>query len=174
MESNWSVLVCWWMKRMPLYGEGTNGEQCYRQFITDVLGDLDYLIVDMPQVRWYSSYVDANGTCYRVQWSSPPGCTGRCKERLIAMFGRGAIECPPVIRAGEKPGYFTPTKLPVLYFWAFGWIWSAVPWPRKAFEKDSGLRVCTKRKRAFGASVVVRSVSMRNANIAAEKISETV
>src|SRR6185503_12052994 len=114
-------------------------------------------------------------------------------KKGIAMFGQAQMNVP-IIGLVENMSYFTPAELPDNKYYIFGKeggkrladeydipFLGQIPLVQSIREGgDAGVpammsddEVTKKAFRAF-ASDVVRSISMRNANMSSEKISETV
>ncbi|MBL7731436.1 MAG: P-loop NTPase, partial [Chitinophagaceae bacterium] len=111
----------------------------------------------------------------------------------IAMFGQAQLNVP-VIGLVENMSYFTPAELPENKYYIFGKdggkrladeydlpFLGQIPIVQSIREGgDQGVPVMmsddeiTKKAFASFAAQVVRSIAMRNANISAEKIAETV
>lgn len=175
---------------------GPMASSAIRQFITDVYwGDLDYLIVDMPPGTGdiHLTLMQTVPVTGAVIVTTPQDVALADAKKGIAMFGQAQLNVP-VIGLVENMSYFTPAELPDNKYYIFGKdggkrladeydlpFLGQIPIVQSIREGgDSGVPVMmgddAVTKKAFEefASVVVRSVSMRNANMAAEKISETV
>jgi ATP-binding protein involved in chromosome partitioning len=167
-----------------------------RQFITDVYwGDLDYLIVDMPPGTGdiHLTLMQTVPVTGAVIVTTPQDVALADAKKGIAMFGQAQMNVP-IIGLVENMSYFTPAELPANKYYIFGKdggkrladeydlpFLGQIPLVQGIREGgDIGVPVMMSddniTKKAFGefAAHVVRSVSMRNANIKSEKIAEVV
>ncbi len=175
---------------------GPMASSAIRQFVTDVYWDeLDYLIVDMPPGTGdihltLMQIVQVTGA---VIVTTPQEVALADAKKGIAMFGQAQMNVP-VIGLVENMSYFTPAELPDNKYYIFGKdggkrladeydipFLGQIPLVQSIREGgDAGVPVMmgddeiTKKAFREFADHVIRSVSMRNANISAEKISETV
>lgn len=175
---------------------GPMASSAIRQFITDVYwGELDYLVVDMPPGTGdiHLTLMQTVPVTGAVIVTTPQDVALADAKKGIAMFGQAQMNVP-VIGLVENMSYFTPAELPDNKYYIFGKdggkrladeydlpFLGQIPIVQSIREGgDTGVPVMmgddAVTKKAFEefASVVVRSVSMRNANIGAQKISETV
>ncbi|TMI74475.1 MAG: Mrp/NBP35 family ATP-binding protein [Bacteroidetes bacterium] len=169
---------------------GPMASSAIRQFITDVYwGDLDYLIVDMPPGTGdiHLTLMQTVPVTGAVIVTTPQDVALADAKKGIAMFGQAQMNVPII-------GYFTPAELPANKYYIFGKdggkrladeydlpFLGQIPLVQGIREGgDIGVPIMMSddniTKRAFEefAAHVVRSVSMRNANIKSEKIAEVV
>jgi ATP-binding protein involved in chromosome partitioning len=167
-----------------------------RQFVTDVYWDeLDYLVVDMPPGTGdiHLTLIQTVPVTGAVIVTTPQDVALADAKKGIAMFGQAQMNIP-IIGLVENMSYFTPQELPENKYYIFGKdggkrladeydipFLGQIPLVQSIREGgDEGVPVMVSddavTKKAFQefASVVVRSIAMRNANIKAEKIAETV
>ena len=179
---------------------GPMASSAIRQFVTDVYwGELDYLVVDMPPGTGdihltLMQTVPVTGT---VIVTTPQDVALADAKKGIAMFGQAQLNVP-VIGLVENMSYFIPptggTELPGNKYYIFGKdggkrladeydlpFLGQIPLVQSIREGgDLGIPIMMSddvvTKKAFEefAAYVVRSISMRNANIPGEKIAETV
>ena len=175
---------------------GPMASSAIRQFVTDVYWDeLDYLVVDMPPGTGdihltLMQTVPVTGT---VIVTTPQDVALADAKKGIAMFGQAQLNVP-VIGLVENMSYFTPAELPGHKYYIFGKeggrrladeydlpFLGQIPLVqsiREGGDKGAPIRVSDDEitKKAFEefANHVVRSVSMRNANMSTEKLVETV
>jgi ATP-binding protein involved in chromosome partitioning len=175
---------------------GPMASSAIRQFITDVYWDeLDYLIVDMPPGTGdiHLTLMQTVPVTGAVIVTTPQDVALADAKKGIAMFGQAQMNVP-VIGLVENMSYFTPAELPENKYFIFGKdggkrladeydipFLGQIPLVQSIREGgDAGVPVMmgdddiTKKAFREFADYVVRSVAMRNANISAEKISETV
>lgn len=175
---------------------GPMASSAIRQFITDVYWDeLDYLVVDMPPGTGdiHLTLMQTVPVTGAVIVTTPQDVALADAKKAIAMFGQAQMNVP-VIGLVENMSYFTPMELPDNRYYIFGKdggkrladeydipFLGQIPLVQSIREGgDEGIPVMVSddaiTKNAFQefASVVVRSIAMRNANIKAEKIAETV
>jgi ATP-binding protein involved in chromosome partitioning len=175
---------------------GPMASSAIRQFITDVYWDeLDYLIVDMPPGTGdiHLTLMQTVPVTGAVIVTTPQDVALADAKKGIAMFGQAQMNVP-VIGLVENMSYFTPAELPENKYFIFGKdggkrladeydipFLGQIPLVQSIREGgDLGVPVMigddeiTKKSFREFADYVVRSVAMRNANISAEKISETV
>lgn len=175
---------------------GPMASSAIRQFVTDVFwGELDYLVVDMPPGTGdiHLTLMQTVPVTGAVIVTTPQDVALADAKKGIAMFGQAQLNVP-VIGLVENMSYFTPAELPDNKYYIFGKdggkrladeydipFLGQIPLVQSIREGgDQGVPVMmgddTITKKAFEgfAAHVVRSISMRNANISAEKIAETV
>jgi len=175
---------------------GPMASSAIRQFVTDVYWDeLDYLVVDMPPGTGdiHLTLMQTVPVTGAVIVTTPQDVALADAKKGIAMFGQAQMNVP-VIGLVEDMSYFISAELPGNKYYIFG----KDGGKRLAGEYDfpflgkislvqsireggdSGVPVMmgdddiTKKAFREFADYVVRSVAMRNANMSAEKISETV
>lgn len=179
---------------------GPMASSAIRQFVTDVYwGELDYLVIDMPPGTGdihltLMQTVPVTGT---VIVTTPQDVALADARKGIAMFGQAQLNVP-VIGLVENMSYFIPpgggTELPDHKYYIFGKeggkrlaieydlpFLGEIPLVQSIREGgDAGVPIMISdeevTKKAFEefAGHVARSVSMRNANLSAEKVAETV
>jgi len=175
---------------------GPMASSAIRQFVTDVYwNELDYLVVDMPPGTGdihltLMQTVPVTGT---VIVTTPQDVALADAKKGIAMFGQAQLNVP-VIGLVENMSYFTPAELPGHKYYIFGKeggrrladeydlpFLGQIPLVqsiREGGDKGAPIMVSDDEitKKAFEefANHVVRSVSMRNANMSTEKLVETV
>ena len=175
---------------------GPMASSAIRQFVTDVYWDeLDYLVVDMPPGTGdiHLTLMQTVPVTGAVIVTTPQDVALADAKKGIAMFGQAQMNVP-IIGLVENMSYFTPAELPDNKYYIFGKdggkhladeydipFLGQIPLVQSIREGgDQGIPVMMSddavTKKAFEgfAAHVVRSISMRNANISAEKIAETV
>ena len=175
---------------------GPMASSAIRQFVTDVYwGELDYLVVDMPPGTGdiHFTLMQTVPVTGAVIVTTPQDVALADAKKGIAMFGQAQLNVP-VIGLVENMSYFTPAELPDNKYYIFGKdggkrladeydipFLGQIPLVQSIREGgDLGVPIMMSddliTKKAFQgfAAQVVRSIAMRNANISAEKIAETV
>ena len=175
---------------------GPMASSAIRQFVMDVYWDeLDYLVVDMPPGTGdiHLTLMQTVPVTGAVIVTTPQDVALADAKKGIAMFGQAQMNVP-IIGLVENMSYFTPAELPDNKYYIFGKdggkhladeydipFLGQIPLVQSIREGgDQGVPVMmsddTITKKAFEgfAAQVVRSISMRNANMSAEKIAETV
>jgi ATP-binding protein involved in chromosome partitioning len=179
---------------------GPMASSAIKQFVTDVYwGELDYLVVDMPPGTGdiHLTLMQTVPVTGAVIVTTPQDVALADAKKGIAMFGQAQMNVP-VIGLVENMSYFIPpgggTELPDNKYYIFGKdggkrladeydipFLGQIPIVQSIREGgDIGVPVMmgddmvTKKAFEGFASYVVRSIAMRNANISAEKIAETV
>lgn len=175
---------------------GPMASSAIRQFVTDVYWDeLDYLVVDMPPGTGdiHLTLMQTVPVTGAVIVTTPQDVALADAKKGIAMFGQAQMNVP-IIGLVENMSYFVPAELPENKYYIFGKeggkrladeydlpFLGQIPLVQSIREGgDQGVPVMvsddTVSRKAFEgfASYVVRSIAMRNANITAEKIAETV
>ena len=175
---------------------GPMASSALRQFVTDVYWDeLDYLVVDMPPGTGdiHLTLVQTVPVTGVVIVTTPQDVALADAKKGIAMFGQTQINVP-IIGLVENMSYFTPKELPENKYYIFGKeggkrladeydipFLGQIPLVQSIREGgDAGVPVMVSddiiSKKAFEnfAAHVVRSVAMRNANIASTKVVEMV
>jgi ATP-binding protein involved in chromosome partitioning len=175
---------------------GPMASSAIRQFVTDVFwGDLDYLIVDMPPGTGdiHLTLMQTVPVTGVVVVTTPQDVALADAKKGIAMFGQAQLNVP-VIGLVENMSYFTPEELPDHKYYIFGKdggrrladeydlpFLGQIPLVQSIREGgDAGVPAMMSNdaisKKAFEdfAGQVVRSVSMRNANMSKEQVAETV
>ncbi len=175
---------------------GPMASSAIRQFVTEVFWDeLDYLVVDMPPGTGdiHLTLVQTVPVTGVVIVTTPQDVALADAKKGIAMFGQSQVNVP-IIGLVENMSYFTPAELPENKYYIFGKeggrrlaeeydipFLGEIPLVQDIREGgDRGVPAMVGKeeisKKAFGefASAVVRSIAMRNANIAPTKIVELV
>ena len=175
---------------------GPMASSAIRQFVTDVFWDeLDYLVVDMPPGTGdiHLTLMQTVPVTGAVIVTTPQDVALADAKKGIAMFGQAQLNVP-IIGLVENMSYFTPAELPDNKYYIFGKdggkrladeydlpFLGQIPLVQSIREGgDQGVPIMMSddliTKKAFEgfAAHVVRSIAMRNANISAEKIAETV
>jgi ATP-binding protein involved in chromosome partitioning len=175
---------------------GPMASSAIKQFVTDVYWDeLDYLIVDMPPGTGdiHLTLMQTVPVTGVVVVTTPQDVALADAKKGIAMFGQAQLNVP-VIGLVENMSYFTPAELPDNKYYIFGKdggkrladeydlpFLGQIPLVQSIREGgDTGVPIMmsddTITKMAFEdfAGQVVRSVSMRNANLSKEKVAELV
>ena len=175
---------------------GPMASSAIRQFVTDVYWDeLDYLVIDMPPGTGdiHLTLVQTVPVTGAVIVTTPQDVALADAKKAIAMFGQAQINVP-IIGLVENMSYFTPAELPNNKYYIFGKeggkrladeydipLLGQIPFVQSIREGgDEGVPVMMSddeiSKKAFKevADNVARSISMRNANLSAEKVVEIV
>jgi ATP-binding protein involved in chromosome partitioning len=179
---------------------GPMASSAIKQFITDVYwGELDYLVVDMPPGTGdiHLTLMQTVPVTGAVIVTTPQDVALADAKKGIAMFGQAQMNVP-VLGLVENMSYFIPpgsgTELPDNKYYIFGKdggkrladeydipFLGQIPLVQSIREGgDIGVPVMmgddATSKKAFEefASHVVRSVSMRNANMTSEQVAEVV
>ena len=175
---------------------GPMASSAIRQFVTDVYWDeLDYLIIDMPPGTGdiHLTLVQTVPVTGAVIVTTPQDVALVDAKKAIAMFGQSQINVP-IIGLVENMSYFTPAELPDHKYYIFGKeggkrladeydipLLGQIPLVQSIREGgDEGVPVMISddevSKKAFieFAAHVVRSISMRNANIEQEKVASVI
>ena len=175
---------------------GPMASSAIKQFVTDVYWDeLDYLVVDMPPGTGdiHLTLMQTVPVTGAVIVTTPQDVALADAKKGIAMFGQAQLNVP-IIGLVENMSYFTPAELPDNKYYIFGKdggkrladeydipFLGQIPLVQSIREGgDQGVPVMigddaiTKKAFEGFAAHVVRSISMRNANISAEKIVEIV
>lgn len=173
---------------------GPMASSAIRQFVTDVYWDeLDYLVVDMPPGTGdiHLTLVQTVPVTGVVIVTTPQDVALADAKKGIAMFGQSQVNVP-IIGLVENMSYFTPAELPQNKYYIFGKeggrrlaeeydlpFLGQIPLVQSIREGgDLGVPIMMSddavTKKAFMdfASVAVRSIAMRNANMQATKVSE--
>ena len=175
---------------------GPMASSAIKQFVTDVFWDeLDYLVVDMPPGTGdiHLTLMQTVPVTGAVIVTTPQDVALADAKKGIAMFGQAQMNVP-IIGLVENMSYFVPAELPDNKYYIFGKeggkrladeydlpFLGQIPLVQSIREGgDQGVPIMMSddliTKKAFEgfASYVVRSIAMRNANMSAEKIAETV
>jgi len=175
---------------------GPMASSAIRQFVTDVFwGELDYLIVDMPPGTGdiHLTLVQTVPVTGVVIVTTPQDVALADAKKGIAMFGQAQVNVP-IIGLVENMSYFTPAELPDNKYYIFGKeggkrlaeeydlpFLGQIPLVQSIREGgDQGVPIMmsddeiTKKAFVDFTAHVVRSVSMRNANMKSTEIAEVV
>ena len=175
---------------------GPMASSAIRQFVTDVFWDeLDYLVIDMPPGTGdiHLTLVQTVPVTGAVIVTTPQDVALADAKKGIAMFGQAQVNVP-IIGLVENMSYFTPAELPNNKYYIFGKeggkrlaeeydlpFLGQIPLVQSIREGgDEGVPVMmgddaiTKKAFEEFTAHVVRSVSMRNANMKSSKIAEAV
>ena len=165
-----------------------------RQFVGDVdWGELDYLIIDMPPGTGdiHLTMVQTVPVTGVIVVTTPQLVAIADAKKGVAMFGQAQLKVP-VIGLVENMSYFTPAELPDNKYYIFGKdggknlaeefdipFLGQIPLVQSIREGgDMGIPTMmtgddiTKNAFMEFAGAAVRSISMRNANIAPTEIQE--
>ena len=175
---------------------GPMASSAIRQFVTDVYWDeLDYLVIDMPPGTGdiHLTLVQTVPVTGAVIVTTPQDVALADAKKGIAMFGQAQVNVP-IIGLVENMSYFTPAELPNNKYYIFGKeggkrlaeeydlpFLGQIPLVQSIREGgDQGVPIMMSddeiTKKAFEdfTAHVVRSVSMRNANMKSTEIAEVV
>src|SRR4026207_748001 len=175
---------------------GPMASSAIRQFVTDVFwGELDYLVVDMPPGTGdiHLTLVQTVPVTGVVIVTTPQDVALADAKKGIAMFGQAQVNVP-IIGLVENMSYFTPEELPNNKYYIFGKeggkrlaeeydlpFLGQIPLVQSIREGgDQGVPIMMSddeiTKKAFEdfTAHVVRSVSMRNANMKSTEIAGVV
>ena len=175
---------------------GPMASSAIKQFVTDVFWDeLDYLIVDMPPGTGdiHLTLMQTVPLTGAVIVTTPQDVALADAKKAIAMFGQAQLNVP-ILGLVENMSYFIPAELPGNRYYIFGKeggkrlaeeydipFLGQIPLVQSIREGgDQGTPVMTTddtiTKKAFEEFTghVVRSVSMRNANMSEEKVAEVI
>lgn len=175
---------------------GPMASSAIRQFATDVCWEeLDYLVIDMPPGTGdiHLTLLQTVPVTGAVIVTTPQDVALADAKKGIAMFGQAQLKVP-IIGLVENMSYFTPAELPQNKYYLFGKqggrrladeydipFLGEIPLVQSIREGgDQGVPVMMSddpvSKGAFEhfASLVVRSIAMRNANMKSETIAALV
>ena len=175
---------------------GPMASSAIKQFVTEVLWDeLDYLVIDMPPGTGdiHLTLIQTVPVTGVVVVTTPQDVALADAKKAIAMFGQAQIKVP-IIGLIENMSYFTPAELPDNKYYIFGKdggkrladeydipFLGQIPLVQSIREGgDLGIPIMMSddliTKKAFEefAGAAARSISMRNANMNAEKVAEVV
>jgi ATP-binding protein involved in chromosome partitioning len=180
---------------------GPMASSAIRQFVTDVYwGELDYLVVDMPPGTGdiHLTLMQTVPVTGAVIVTTPQDVALADAKKAIAMFGQAQLNVS-IIGLVENMSYFIPAVpaaagIPEQRYYIFGKeggkrlaeeydipFLGQIPLVQSIREGgDQGVPVMVSddmiAKKAFEefTAIAVRSIAMRNADIKAEKIAETV
>jgi ATP-binding protein involved in chromosome partitioning len=175
---------------------GPMASSAIKQFVSDVNWDeLDYLIIDMPPGTGdiHLTLMQTVPVTGAVIVTTPQDVALADAKKGVAMFGQAQLNIP-IIGLVENMSYFTPAELPGNKYYIFGKdggrrladeydlpFLGQIPLVQSIREGgDRGTPIMTSddqiSRKAFEefAALVVRSVSMRNANMSKEEAAEVV
>lgn len=175
---------------------GPMASSAIRQFVTDVYWDeLDYLVIDMPPGTGdiHLTLMQLVPVTGAVIVTTPQDVALADAKKGIAMFGQAQLNVP-IIGLVENMSYFTPAELPGNRYYIFGKeggkrladeydlpFLGQIPLVQSIREGgDKGKPIMASddqiSRDAFSefAAHVVRSISMRNADMSAEKVAQLV
>jgi ATP-binding protein involved in chromosome partitioning len=175
---------------------GPMASSAVKQFVTEVLWeDLDYLVIDMPPGTGdiHLTLVQTVPVTGVVVVTTPQDVALADAKKAIAMFGQAQINVP-IIGLVENMSYFTPEELPNHKYYIFGKeggkrlaeeyeipFLGEIPLVQGIREGgDKGVPAMVGEdeitKKAFEefAGNTARSIAMRNANMKATEVVETV
>jgi ATP-binding protein involved in chromosome partitioning len=175
---------------------GPMASSAIRQFITDVdWGELDYLVIDMPPGTGdiHLTMVQTVPVTGVVVVTTPQAVALADAKKGIAMFGQAQIKVP-IIGLVENMSWFTPAELPENKYYLFGkeggkklaeeydlTFLGQIPLVQSIREGgDEGVPALvgndsmTKSAFADFAARTVRSIAMRNANLAPSAVVQMV
>lgn len=175
---------------------GPMASSAIRQFVTDVNWDeLDYLIIDMPPGTGdiHLTLMQTVPVSGAVIVTTPQDVALADAKKGVAMFGQAQLNIP-ILGLVENMSYFTPAELPDNKYYIFGKdggkrlaeeydlpFLGQIPLVQSIREGgDKGQPVMLSddvvSKKAFEdfAAHVVRSISMKNADISTQKVAEVV
>lgn len=175
---------------------GPMASSAIRQFITDVdWGELDYLVIDMPPGTGdiHLTMVQTVPVTGVVVVTTPQQVALADAKKGIAMFGQAQVKVP-IIGLVENMSWFTPAELPDNKYFIFGKeggkflaeeydlpFLGQIPLVQSVREGgDKGVPAMVgndeQSRQAFAdfASKTVRSIAMRNAQLAPTQVVEVV
>jgi len=167
-----------------------------KQFVTEVdWGELDYLVIDMPPGTGdiHLTIVQTIPVTGVIVVTTPQDVALADAKKAIAMFGQTQIKVP-IVGIVENMAYFTPEELPNNKYYIFGKeggkkladeydlaFLGQIPLVQSIREGgDKGVPAMVGKdeitKKAFRdfASVSVRNISIRNANLPKTNVVEVV
>jgi ATP-binding protein involved in chromosome partitioning len=175
---------------------GPMASSAIRQFVTDVLWDeLDYLVIDMPPGTGdiHLTLMQTVPVTGAVIVTTPQDVALADAKKGVAMFGQAQLNIP-ILGLVENMSYFTPAELPNNKYYIFGKdggkrladeydlpFLGQIPLVQSIREGgDKGQPIMISddmiSKKAFEefAAHVVRSISMKNADISTQKVAKLV
>ena len=173
---------------------GPMASSAIRQFVTDVhWGDLDYLVLDMPPGTGdiHLTLVQTVPITGAVVVTTPQEVALADAKKAIAMFGQAQIKVP-IIGLVENMAWFTPKELPDNKYYIFGKdggknmadqfdipFLGHIPLVQgireggdKGVPAMLGEEPITKKAFSDFANAAIRSIAMRNANMAPTQVVE--
>jgi ATP-binding protein involved in chromosome partitioning len=181
-------------ERNAVVWRGPMASSAIKQFVNDVYWDeLDYLIIDMPPGTGdiHLTLMQTVPVTGAVIVTTPQDVALADAKKGIAMFSQAQLNTP-ILGLVENMSYFVPAELPDKKYYIFGKeggkrlaeeydlpFLGQVPLVQSIREGgDIGIPVMMSddliSKKAFEefAGLVVRSISMRNANMSAQQVEE--
>lgn len=175
---------------------GPMASSAIRQFVTDVLWDeLDYLVIDMPPGTGdiHLTLMQTVPVTGAVIVTTPQDVALADAKKGVAMFGQAQLNIP-ILGLVENMSYFTPAELPNNKYYIFGKdggkrladeydlpFLGQIPLVQSIREGgDKGQPIMISddmiSKKAFEefSAHVVRSISMKNADISTQKVAAMV
>lgn len=175
---------------------GPMASSAIKQFVSDVNWDeLDYLIIDMPPGTGdiHLTLMQTVPVTGAVIVTTPQDVALADAKKGVAMFGQAQLNVP-IIGLVENMSYFTPAELPENKYYIFGKdggkrladeydlpFLGQIPLVQSIREGgDKGMPVMggsdeiTKKAFEDFAALVVRSVSMKNADMDTTKLAEVI
>jgi len=173
---------------------GPMASSAIRQFITEVdWGELDYLVIDMPPGTGdiHLTLMQTVSVTGAVIVTTPQNVALADAKKAIAMFGQAQVNVP-IVGLVENMAYFTPEELPDNKYYLFGKeggkrlaeeydlpFLGQIPLVQSIREGgDNGIpamvstdEITKKSFRSF-ASMAVRNIAVRNANLPKTKVIE--
>jgi ATP-binding protein involved in chromosome partitioning len=173
---------------------GPMASSAIRQFITEVdWGELDYLVIDMPPGTGdiHLTLMQTVSVTGAVIVTTPQNVALADAKKAIAMFGQAQVNVP-IVGLVENMAYFTPAELPNNKYYLFGKeggkrlaeeydlpFLGQIPLVQSIREGgDNGIPAMvstdeiTKQSFRSFASMAVRNIAVRNANLPKTKVIE--
>ena len=173
---------------------GPMASSAIRQFITEVdWGELDYLVIDMPPGTGdiHLTLMQTVSVTGAVIVTTPQNVALADAKKAIAMFGQAQVNVP-IVGLVENMAYFTPEELPNNKYYLFGKeggkrlaeeydlpFLGQIPLVQSIREGgDNGIPAMvstdeiTKQSFRSFASMAVRNIAVRNANLPKTKVIE--
>ena len=173
---------------------GPMASSAIRQFITEVdWGELDYLVIDMPPGTGdiHLTLMQTVSVTGAVIVTTPQNVALADAKKAIAMFGQAQVNVP-IVGLVENMAFFTPEELPDNKYYLFGKeggkrlaeeydlpFLGQIPLVQSIREGgDSGIPAMvgtdeiTKQSFRNFASMAVRNIAVRNANLPKTKVIE--
>ena len=173
---------------------GPMASSAIRQFITEVdWGELDYLVIDMPPGTGdiHLTLMQTVSVTGAVIVTTPQNVALADAKKAIAMFGQAQVNVP-IVGLVENMAYFTPEELPNNKYYLFGKeggkrlaeeydlpFLGQIPLVQSIREGgDTGIPAMvstdeiTKQSFRSFASMAVRNIAVRNANLPKTKVIE--
>jgi len=175
---------------------GPMASSAIRQFITEVdWGELDYLVIDMPPGTGdiHLTLMQTVAVTGAIIVTTPQNVALADAKKAIAMFGQAQVNVP-IVGLVENMAYFTPEELPNNKYYLFGKeggkklaeeydlpFLGQIPLVQSIREGgDNGIPAMvseneiTKHSFRTFASMAVRNIAVRNANLPKTTVIEVV